>query len=135
MGINDLDDDWDSTANEEYEDFDDHTEDLEDESELEADEVPLDDTPAPLENDSTNTELPHLVDQLAIPLVFEVGTSEVTVAQLREIDAGYTFELNTPIVNAVSVKAYGQKLCMGTLVNIDGRIGVQLTTGPNHGNA
>ncbi|MEW4486717.1 FliM/FliN family flagellar motor switch protein [Thalassoglobus sp. JC818] len=76
----------------------------------------------------------EIVPQLQIPLTFEVGKSEATVDQLRSMSVGYIFELSTHVEKPVVIKAYGQTIGKGELLDINGRLGVRLTEGPSCGN-
>ena len=87
------------------------------------------------DSDTAGFPLATVVPQLQIPLTFEVGRTDATVAELRSMGVGYVFELTTRIEQPVVIKAYGQTIAKAELLNINGRLGVRLTEGPNCGNA
>ena len=67
-----------------------------------------------------------LLDSVELTLTFEVGETTVSIRALRTLRPGYTFELTTPIESSVAIKAYGQLVGHGELVQIEDRLGVRL---------
>ena len=77
-------------------------------------------TPAP----ASTAAIP--VEDLPVQLVFDVGSLEVTVGELRALNPGHTFELARSIERPVSIRANGQPVATGELVQIGDRVGVRL---------
>jgi len=61
-----------------------------------------------------------------VELRFEVGAKQIMVKDLSELKPGFTFDLDVSVDRAVTVTANGKKIGRGQLVDIDGRIGVQI---------
>ena len=68
----------------------------------------------------------QLLRCVEIDLTFEVGEVSVGIHTLRTLRPGYTFELATPIASPVAIKAYGQLVGHGELIQIENRLGVRL---------
>jgi type III secretion protein Q len=66
------------------------------------------------------------IETLEVPLRFEVGRLNLTIRELRALAPGSTFPLPDP-ENEVTVTCHGQKLAAGRLVDLEGRLGVELT--------
>ena len=67
-------------------------------------------------------------DRIPVRLTFDLGERSMTVAELRELKPGYTFDLGRDLRRAVSIRAQGQVIGEGELVEIDGTLGVAITT-------
>jgi type III secretion protein Q len=68
------------------------------------------------------------LDDIEVPLVFEVGRTGVALAKLKEMQPGYVFELSSRTTHPVSVQSGGKIIGYGELVDIDGRTGVRILT-------
>jgi type III secretion system YscQ/HrcQ family protein len=68
----------------------------------------------------------RLADSVHLTLTFDVGETQMSLQQLRSLLPGYTFELDTRVESPVAIKAYGQSIGRGSLVQIDERLGVRL---------
>lgn len=129
----------------EYDDFADSSDDLESAAQLDAQTDEFDDEYDEFDDaeaDPSDTSagvsrlaeaslgtLPapcDLVNGVHIALTFDIGESQISVRQLRSLLPGYTFELATRVESPVAVKAYGQLIGRGELIQIDGRLGVRL---------
>jgi len=70
---------------------------------------------------------PFSLDQLEVELTFIVGQTKLTLGELRSLSPGATFELGTPVGQAVSIFANGCAFGKGELLEIGGRVGVRVT--------
>ncbi|WP_260986115.1 type III secretion system cytoplasmic ring protein SctQ [Bordetella genomosp. 13] len=69
------------------------------------------------------------VDAIPVRLTFDLGERSLTLADLRRLQPGETFDLQRPLADGpVMIRANGALLGTGTLVEIDGRIGVTIAT-------
>lgn len=67
------------------------------------------------------------VDGLPVHLRFEVGEKRIPVDELQQLQAGYTFELETALEEPVTIRANGKSVGKGELVKIGERVGVRVT--------
>ncbi|MFC4160044.1 type III secretion system cytoplasmic ring protein SctQ [Chitinimonas lacunae] len=63
-------------------------------------------------------------DQIPVRLTFDLGERSLTLAELRTLAPGHTFDLGRDPRHAVVIRANGRQVGEGELVEIDGRIGV-----------
>nr|MBF0685030.1 type III secretion system cytoplasmic ring protein SctQ [Pseudomonas sp.] len=69
------------------------------------------------------------VDAIPVRLTFDLGERLLTLGELRRLQPGETFDLHRPLADGpVMVRANGALIGTGELVEIDGRIGVALST-------
>ncbi len=73
-----------------------------------------------------SVEPSKLVDEIELELHFEVGQTRMAVGQLKTLQPGYVFELETTTAAPVAVRASGRAIGRGELVQIAGRVGVKL---------
>lgn len=66
------------------------------------------------------------LDAFSLHLTFEVGEKEMPVGELQSLQAGYTFEMDSPFDCPVTIKANGSKIGTGELVQVADRIGVRV---------
>lgn len=66
------------------------------------------------------------MDNLPIDLVFEVGEREIPLRELKTLQPGYTFTLDTPLEKPVTICANGHRIGKGELLDINNRIGVRV---------
>jgi type III secretion protein Q len=66
------------------------------------------------------------VDELPVQLLFDVGTLDVTIQQLRTVGEGYTFELPGAVERLVTIRANGREIGQGELVDVGGKVGVRI---------
>ena len=78
------------------------------------------------ENPMTDVDAAAALDELPLKLVCQVGTLELTLAQLRELGAGSLLQLNTPGVDSVDLMVNGRRVGQGQLVKIGDGLGVRL---------
>lgn len=81
----------------------------------------LNDTPDPAEEATAS------LDEVPIHLVFELGRTEIPIASLESLGAGYVFDLNKPLGQSVDILANGRRVGAGELVRIGEGIGVRVT--------
>ncbi|MDO9342624.1 MAG: type III secretion system cytoplasmic ring protein SctQ [Pseudomonas sp.] len=78
------------------------------------------------ENTMTDVDAATALDDLPLKLVCQVGSLELTLAQLRELGAGSLLQLNTPGVDSVDLMVNGRRVGQGQLVKIGDGLGVRL---------
>ncbi len=78
-----------------------------------------------IQMDEKKTELIDM-DNLPINLVFEVGEREVSLGELKTLQPGYAFALDTPLEKPVTIRANGHRIGTGDLLDVNGRIGVRV---------
>ena len=72
-------------------------------------------------------------DDLSVTLCFDVGRPNTTLGELRKLDAGYVFELQRKLSEAVDIYANGHRIGAGELVRVADSLGVRVTRLFNHG--
>lgn len=88
-------------------------------------------TPTPAEHDAGQAQPAEPLDLDAIPvrLTFDLGERSLTLAELRRLQPGETFDLQRPLTGGpVMIRANGALLGTGSLVEVDGRVGVTIAT-------
>ncbi len=65
-------------------------------------------------------------DTLPVKLLFIAGETEVPFGELSGIGAGYIFDLQQAAHRHVEIRANGEPIGHGELVEIDGRVGVRI---------
>ncbi len=81
------------------------------------------DAPMPLEQDGPAGATTF--DDLPVTLSFDLGDRVLSLAELRQLQPGAVFDLQRPLQDGpVMIRANGALLGTGSLVDIDGRIGV-----------
>ena len=78
------------------------------------------------ENPMTDVDAAVALDDLPLKLVCQVGSLELTLAQLRELGAGSLLQLDTPGVDSVDLMVNGRRVGQGQLVKIGDGLGVRL---------
>lgn len=68
------------------------------------------------------------LDDVTIRLTFDLGERSVTIAELRSLAPGFTFDLGRELRRSVTIRANGVAVGEGELVDIDGRVGVSVLT-------
>ncbi len=76
----------------------------------------------------TRGDEPISLDQLPIRLSFDVGTKTLTLAELQALQPGATFALDRPAQEYLTIRANGAVIGSGQLVEIDGRLGVSVSS-------
>ena len=79
------------------------------------------DTPTP-----DASELDAALDELPLRLVCQVGSIDVTLAQLRELGPGSLLQLTTAAQDGVDLMVNGRRVGRGELVSIGDALGVRL---------
>ncbi|MDR2420398.1 MAG: FliM/FliN family flagellar motor switch protein [Puniceicoccales bacterium] len=67
------------------------------------------------------------VAKMPILVTFEVGRKSIRLGDLETLQEGFIFECENPLEAAVNICANGQLIGKGSLLNIEGRIGVRVT--------
>lgn len=79
----------------------------------------------------TETQTKHSsaadLNTLPVRVTFDLGEKIFTFKELREINEGYTFELNRSLEENVRIRANGKLIGEGELVTINDRLGVRIT--------
>ncbi|WP_454006059.1 type III secretion system cytoplasmic ring protein SctQ [Alcaligenes sp. Marseille-Q7550] len=88
--------------------------------------APLD--PQPSEPDAPPAE-PLELEAIPVRLTFDLGERTLPLSELRQLQPGAVFDLQRPLADGpVMIRANGALLGTGTLVDVDGRIGVCIAT-------
>ena len=76
------------------------------------------------------TDSDQAVSLTSVPvrLTFDIGERMVSLGQLKELQVGQSFDLTRPMNNTVRMRVNGALIGTGELVEIDGHIGVTITT-------
>ncbi|MDR3143324.1 MAG: FliM/FliN family flagellar motor switch protein [Puniceicoccales bacterium] len=67
------------------------------------------------------------VAQMPVHVTFEVGRQSIRLGDLESLQEGFLFEGGNPVDASVNICANGQLIGKGSLLNIEGRIGVRVT--------
>jgi type III secretion protein Q len=67
------------------------------------------------------------VGEVPVHLVFELGRTEIAVADLETLQAGYIFDLGKPLSQSVDILANGHRVGTGELVRLGESIGVRVS--------
>ena len=65
-------------------------------------------------------------DELPVRLVFDVGRLDMSLGELRRLDAGSVLELNGSADALVRISANGRLVGQGALVDVNGSVGVRI---------
>lgn len=85
-------------------------------------------TPTPAGEGQAAAE-PLDLDAIPVRLTFDLGERSLTLAELRRLQPGETFDLQRPLADGpVMIRANGALLGTGALVEVDGRVGVTIAT-------
>jgi len=68
------------------------------------------------------------LDRLLMRVAFDVGERTMTLGELQALHEGAVIELGQPLSTAVSIRVNGSMVGTGELVNVDGRLGVSVTS-------
>ncbi len=81
-------------------------------------------------NDETGVARAELsaLDHLPLRVVFDLGDLSMTVAQLQSLQVGQPLALSRPLASAVNLRVNGALVGTGELVEIEGELGVMLTS-------
>jgi type III secretion system YscQ/HrcQ family protein len=67
------------------------------------------------------------VEELPLSIVFDLGTVELSLAELKALVPGQVIDLAREPGNAVRVTVNGRRIGAGEIVEIEGRLGVRIT--------
>jgi type III secretion protein Q len=75
-----------------------------------------------------NEKKPELIDidDLQINLVFDVGERQILLRELKTLQPGYSFTLDNPLQQPVTIRANGHPIGNGELIEINNHIGVRV---------
>ena len=79
-------------------------------------------TPTDSEDDAPSWE------NMPVHLSFDLGQKVLTLAQLQQISEGQALPLDKPVDSGVTIRANGAVIGQGQMVDIDGRLGVLVST-------
>ena len=65
-------------------------------------------------------------DSLPIKLTFVAGETEITLNELSSVGPGYVFDLQLAPERHIHIRANGQSIGTGELVEVSGRLGVRI---------
>lgn len=66
------------------------------------------------------------LDGIQMRVSFDLGQRSMTLGELRQLSAGYVFELGRPVRSAVNIRANGKLIGEGELVDVDGQMAVSI---------
>lgn len=66
------------------------------------------------------------VEQLPVNLLFVAGELQVPLSELRKHGPGYVYNLDGRLAGQVQIRANGQLIGVGELVELNGRAGVRI---------
>lgn len=75
------------------------------------------------------------VQEIEVPVQFEIGRATATLGQLQSMQSGYVFELAEKVDEPVIIQVHGTPVGRGELVHIGDRIGVRVTKVIQNGNS
>jgi type III secretion protein Q len=81
----------------------------------------------PIEN-STGTDQVVSMNSIPVRLTFDIGERMLSLGELKALQVGQSFDLTRPINSAVLLRVNGALVGVGELVEIDGNIGVTITS-------
>ncbi|KQV58041.1 type III secretion system cytoplasmic ring protein SctQ [Duganella sp. Root336D2] len=68
------------------------------------------------------------LDQLPLALSFELGTLQLSLGQLRTLASGAVLQLSQGSADSIAIVCAGRHLGRGEAVDVDGRLGVRITS-------
>lgn len=80
------------------------------------------------EEETPAAVLPRELDDVQVTLAFEVGQKRIPLKELQTLKRGFTFELDNSIERPITIRANGRIIGVGELLQVDGRIGVRITS-------
>lgn len=77
--------------------------------------------------EETDTITQEAINELPVRMSFYMGETQITLEKLQSLDKGYLFDLGLDLSSAAIIKANGKTVGRGRLVDIDNRLGIQIT--------
>ena len=71
---------------------------------------------------------PVNIDELNVELTFDVGGQQIPLNELRKVQKGYTFELDRPLSQLVTIRCNGQKIGNAELIEVEERVGMRVVS-------
>lgn len=78
------------------------------------------------QSDPNDKGLPGGVGDVPIHLIFELGRTEVPLADLESLQPGYVFDIGKPLSQSVDILANGRRIGTGDLVRMGDTVGVRI---------
>lgn len=75
---------------------------------------------------AAEAEPPNLIDDIPVTLSFQLGETDLSLSEVRSLQENSVIELHRPLRRYVSIRSNGLHLADGELVEIEGRLGVQI---------
>lgn len=85
-------------------------------------------TPSKAMADSIDMSQTEPLADAAVDVEVRLGETSIRLGELSGVAPGYVFELNQPIGASAEILVNGQTIGRGELVNVDGRLGVRVTS-------
>jgi type III secretion protein Q len=83
--------------------------------------MPTPETPESADN------APIAIDRIPVQLTFDLGERSLPLAELKALQPGQALDLGRPLTSPVNIRANGALIGLGTLIEIDGNLGVTIT--------
>lgn len=82
----------------------------------------------PTSTTAADGDAPVALDTVPLRLAFDLGERSLTLGELKTLQVGQSLDLGRPLSGAVSLRVNGALVGSGDLVEIDGRLGVTITS-------
>ncbi len=92
----------------------------------------LEGSDAPAHTITSPTEIAEMAD-IPVRLSFSLGALSLTVGEIAALGRGSLLEVGEPLPPSVTIEANGQAVGAGELVDLDGRLAVEITRWPGCG--
>lgn len=77
---------------------------------------------------ASDADAPVAIDSVPLRLAFDLGERNLTLGELKSLQVGQSLDLGRPLSGSVSLRVNGALIGSGELVEIDGRLGVTITS-------
>ena len=79
-------------------------------------------------DDFSSSDQTVSVNSVPVRLAFDIGERMLSLGELKALQVGQSFDLTRPLSSAVRLRVNGALIGMGELVEIDGNVGVTITS-------